>query len=87
MPVCRYCNAPVVWITTTNKKPMICERDPYLRDGSVPQPKGQYFDARGECYSQSDVPCKVKVWRSHWANCPGAAQVKADQRKQEELPL
>lgn len=76
MAKCRYCNAELAWIKSVNNKMVPCEAKPIMRQGSEVPPDGRYFDAKGNFWQPADVPCKVEVWRSHWASCSGAAQAR-----------
>lgn len=73
---CKFCDQQITWINTVNGKMAPVEMEPYVRDGSEPLPKGRYFDKDGNFHEEKDVPCKIKVWRSHWADCPGANQAR-----------
>jgi hypothetical protein len=73
---CEHCGEPLRFLKTAKGKNAPCEAEPYVRDGSDPLPAGKYYDWRGNLYNQDDVPCKTQVFRSHWGDCPGAAEAR-----------
>jgi hypothetical protein len=74
---CDYCPAMISWIETPAGRRVPVEAEPVMRHGSDPLPKGKYFDAAGNCYSEHDAPCKWELYRSHWADCPGRDRARA----------
>jgi hypothetical protein len=73
---CRFCPQEITWIRSVNNKMVPVEAGSYMRDGADPLPPGRYFDSAGNFWRESDVPCKIEVWKSHWAGCPGADQAR-----------
>jgi hypothetical protein len=79
---CKYCPQEIDWKPTVRGKNMCVEAHPYIRDGSEPTRKGTYIDETGVTYRETQVPCKVNVWRCHWSDCPGSEEA----RKQKAPP-
>lgn len=92
---CKYCDMPLVILPRFNKRKqketfVPCEAEEYMRHGSDPLPKGVYFELDGTSHNEQNAPCGVVLYRSHWADCPGADQARRksvpdDQRPAESM--
>jgi hypothetical protein len=71
---CTFCGQPIGFITTKERKHAPVSPQVVQRMGSAPPPAGKYYDEYGELYDASEVPNGLKVWRSHWGDCPKAKQ-------------
>jgi len=68
---CKYCNAPIRWITTTKGKKMAVEADsrPFWK---VPKGKMRIVTSQGEvfaCEYEGEGEADGSGWMPHWANC------------------
>lgn len=69
---CKNCGEMISFIHTHHNRLTPVAAETVMRDGSDPLPVGMYYDAVGNLYSEAEAPVKVKLWRSHWSDCPGA---------------
>lgn len=71
MSVCKSCGEVIRWVQTAkNAKMMPASEAPTIRDGAEPPLPGLYIDEKGNVIKAEDVPCKVRVYRTHWQDCP-----------------
>ena len=72
MSSCKSCNAPLLWVKTSDGKPMPCNPEPVL---SIPAGEAIVLKVPGKhaivVKAPADRPLAIG-FQSHWATCPDA---------------
>ena len=69
MPQCSKCGDAIAFIMLESGKWCPVSVALFVRDGSVPLPRGEYLDKQGFGHTGETVPCKLRVWRTHGQDC------------------
>lgn len=73
---CEFCPTILIWIKTETGSWTPCRSGMVMRSEGGVLPEGRYVTVRGENYSETTAPIETPLYRSHWGDCPGAAQAR-----------